>query len=214
YGWYPIVLCSVVSSSVYAMGYVVTNIEGPKRYWKRRENRLILAIFVSTIILGMFGSRIRPWESWEGSAIVFTLLYTVWIYVDGFFVHKHLGDLGVKKTGIAGLTIIGALLLGVVAWVFTKALFSDELHSSTNLNRPIIMFCLFSSSLAFCILDRIVATAGKEYSATYKRLFQYSDLPICVAFFILWLYSFKVKAMPSMDIFFAGAIAFQMMVSN
>jgi hypothetical protein len=208
YAWFPLIVCVLCSFLVYALGYIFTNFEVPRRFWSVPSNRFVLLITVITILFGVLGT---SWERWEVIAIAFTLLYTIWVYVDGFFLRKHLGNIKTENIGVIGLLLLGLLLLGYVTWRVTIEVADVGAHL---INRPTIMLCLFMSSLLFCILDGLLAVNGKDYSESYKRLLRYSDLPICVAFFILFLYSLKIEKLPNMDAFFAGAIAFQMIVSN
>ena len=63
-----------------------------KKYFSKGNNWFVITILLLTILYGLFAGRIfsglsnKLWKNWEDAAVVFTLIYTIWLYLNGFFI--------------------------------------------------------------------------------------------------------------------------------
>lgn len=185
-------------------------------YWAKNDNKFVLIILALTVLYGFFGFCEKPWRNWEDAAVIFTFIYTCYIYIDGFFISKKFAHLMSKgRIHILGLVVLGILgLLVVVGFLISNKILESINHISFKFPRWSIMCALFVAALLLSAIDKIFGNANKDYSEGYSKIYYYSDLPISLAFGILFVYSLSVDESDTMDAFFAGSIAFQMMLSN
>ena len=122
-----------------------------------------------------------------------------------------------NKVGLVGLCI---------ACLSMATLFSvnGKLHwvNLPDFGRPtdVKMGFLWLASLLFVIAAGLLSRGGRNdrVAKAFRQSLRYSDGPMCIGFGLLFLYaSWLGEARiqrDGMDSFFAGAIAFQMMLSN
>ncbi|MFM2224727.1 MAG: hypothetical protein RJA07_929 [Bacteroidota bacterium] len=183
-----------------------------------KNNRFSLSCLVFCGVLGwsnFFGlSKLAPWKCWETCALGFTLLYTVYIYAQGWrkkFFKELDGGIGL----ILGIAFILLLFVNLIS--------ANEFINIFNfhLDRPWVMISLLSTTFIFVIVDfllfKFLFIKQPKISSAYLLSLKYSDIPITLTFTFLTIYSFILKhenKLEQMDAFFGGTIAFQMMLSN
>lgn len=191
-----------------------------RKYLKKNDNKFVLIILGLTIIWGMFGSTFlgifgpskEPWKNWEDASIFFTMIYTVWLYFDGFFISAKFEGIGIKRTGLIVSACIA--LMAVVVLLIIDFIHRLDLTTHLQFPRYFVMVLLLISAALFSSIDFLLGEENKDYSSGYNKIFYYSDLPITFVFAILFLYSLMMNGNAICDPFFSGAIAFQMMLSN
>lgn len=113
-----------------------------KLYLARKDNIFVLIILLLTVLWGFFGISSKPWQNWELAAVVFTFIYAVVLYFNGFFNKntKHFEKLENRKVG---LIVLGIILLALVSF-FLIANFLHEFNDNFwSFDRRLIMGILF-----------------------------------------------------------------------
>ena len=185
-----------------------------KAYMTRKTTWYSFLSLLLAVIWGFFGGNGTPWHNWEGAAILFTFIITVVLFIDGFF-GEQVYDLDssdikdtIKKIGIMALCVFA---IAILTYILINNMFFKDI-SSSRMSRSKIMFILFSIACIFGLYDSLLGRYAKEkYIRGFQRAFYYFDIPTILAFGILFIYSFKVG--DSMEPFFSGAIAFQMILT-
>lgn len=174
-----------------------------------KKNFIIVLFLIFGVLWGVWRGDPTPWNDWEEAAVGVTIGYAIFVYA------KLL-----KENAISGrraLLVVGALVCIILA--FSLSYFGEiavKGHVVVRGTRPNILGWLFFGSLLFCYVDWLLA--GGRYRDSYKKALKYSDVPVTIAFLILWRYSCSIqdntKLADMLEPFFAGAVAFQMMLSN
>lgn len=174
-----------------------------KKYISRGDNIFVLIILALTVVWGFVGIAHEPWKNWEVAAVFLTFIYSCWLFANGFWIKRNFKGLPIGKTGVIVLSII---FLGIVSYSL----------AFNQYDRWKIMLLLFIAAMLCSITDYLLGNESKNNPTFngFNKLFYYSDLPITIAFGILFGYSLKMHGNEIMDPFFSGAIAFQMILSN
>lgn len=227
YAWYPVLACTVLSSLIYLFGWLISNNPnvrgGLRRFWHYVETNevsiglLLLFVFLSTTRMCWcnWGMRRERYKNWETCALLFTFTYTIYLYVKNRKKFKNVMGWPAMFLGVAPLALMFTTIISASGHLEVGGV-RVEIH------RPEIMVALVVTSLLFVVVDLILFRSLKakypKDSNAFWLSFQYSDFPILVAFILLTIYAFalgedEIKR-DHMDAFFAGAIAFQMILSN
>jgi len=177
---------------------------------------ILLLVCVVASMTKLFGySNLSPWKNWEISALGYTLIYTIIIYVEGFrkkYFKSLVGDMGV----LLGLSVAGLFFVFLLSG-------NEFFHLFTfSFDRRLSMVLLLITTVLFVALDFILFKALVHKHPTVSRAYflslKFSDVPILIAFSFLAIYAFILGKSEidkeHMDSFFSGTIAFQMMLSN
>lgn len=181
-----------------------------------------LLTVLSVWVLLQFTWTAKFWAYWESAAIASEIVYTLLFFVAFLGFKPAIGDYVDGKGGlIAGVVVfIGC---GLVAFAGFKGLYERSFVCQTAL--------LTLGAAAFAIVDwflgrNIKPTKGsdKEFGKRMARGFNsaliYSDLPIAACFLVLTITAAFLDRHPDLYVeatvraFLAGAIAFQMLISN
>lgn len=198
-----------------------------KDYFTKWDNWLVLLFLFLTVYYGIFsklpfinflkGDENEVWKNWENASVAFTILYTVILYSKGFFIKEKTS----RKTTFEGLKIkhIGVIILAflviICIIIFQLSPRVRGIISPILINdRSFFMALLFLMALFFSIIDYLIARGEYAISKMYSKCFWYSDLPVTLAFGTLFAYSLYIHNNATMAPFFAGAVAFQMILSN
>lgn len=184
---------------------------------------LWIMIFASVLFVGMFGtSKNLPlqadpnyfWHSWEIAALGSTILFNLLFYVLGFFMPPRMFlQLRVKEyTGLFPLLM--ALTVGLLAWSTYISLHDGDCTLQIAL--------LLAASVLLLVFDFVMGrqSRSEKVRQDFQTSVRLNDIPICIAFFVLWLFScvHPFEGVPPNDrsfrAFIGGAIAFQMLLSN
>lgn len=175
------------------------------------KNLYFVAILIGMILWGWLRGGLKPWENWEHASIIGTMLYAAGLYMKLFLDNQLSG----KKLALAVLAVGMLLIASGLSGIPDLSIGGKAIYTNS---RTTTMFLLFVAASLFCALDGVFATHDGRYSVSYKNSLKFSDAPITLAFLTLWLYSMYVqsdqKLAESLDPFFSGAIAFQMILSN
>ncbi len=192
-----------------------------------KKNKTTIIFFFLAILLGAtnifgLGNEQLAYKSWELSSFVFTLGYTVAFYAFGYR-NKYFKKLGGEKSIAIAIAIF--ILLLIITYIA-----NDYLNIfKQSPGRPLTLFLMFLFVFVFSMINWALhkhfdsksqstkVTRRKERFTDLSRDFRsavfMSDLPLAIAFLVLFVYYFINQA-PNMEYFFSGAIAFQMMYSN
>jgi hypothetical protein len=217
YGWYPVLICTSSSTLIYAWGWLLAgpNDSGVTQIARSiadhaKNNKVSLGLFLFFTILAatnMAGISSAPqWRNWEISALLFTLIYTVYIYWENRLCFKSVFGWWAMALGAAPL-----LLLVIVV-----------ILANNQVSRPTLMWLLVTAAAIFVGMDfALYESLQADYprkSNAFRCSMKFSDIPVFVAFVTLAIYAETLGSKQirdsHLDAFFAGAIAFQMMVSN
>jgi hypothetical protein len=167
--------------------------------WKYIERAFVILLLGLAVAFG-FKSSDKPWKNWEFAAVTATIIYAAVIYWKIFFDR----DVAPRR---AILSIPALMFIMWADWV-----------SKNSGSTVVVMLLLSIGSSLFCLVDYLLMSGKSKYAASLKKTFKYSDLPVTLAFLILLAYSYSIKSNPkltqTMEPFFGGAVAFQMMLSN
>jgi len=177
-----------------------------KLYIKKSWHNVLILLL--TVLYGFFGVSCDPWKNWELASVVVILIYTLILYVDGFFISKRFKGLTMPKLG---LFLPALATIALMLWFLINNSFHEFFPESMKYyGRLKIMGMLFLTS---GILSWIDYEVGKNENICFIKIFYYSDLPVTITFLILFIYSIVMNRNQKFDPFFSGAIAFQMIIS-
>jgi hypothetical protein len=189
----------------------------------RWDNIIIYLLLIIAIATGFFGPENEVYLNWETAAIFVTLVYTFAIYIIGFFFN---GFQSIDKHWKIGLVSTLLILIGLLTTPFTFSIlrhfdanFSGKIYTMfiEGITRTTKMLYLFISILIFCLIDWLMIK-WKNDEINYHINLRYSDFPIAISFFVLWIYSIYLGnsniEIKKLESFFSGAIALQILVSN
>jgi hypothetical protein len=161
-------------------------------------------------------------KTWEVASYLLTLLYTGWFWLISPTGRKILKQISGKGDGLpAGFAVgIAMMLILIITYLHL-----DEIHIFGRLHvnelylAPINTFLLSFVYFIFCWIDKLVITHSSEdqvkrdFGVTYKN----SDRPSLIAFVALFIYAAFVAVFvkeETMELFFSGAIAFELLLSS
>jgi hypothetical protein len=221
--WYPIIVCFSLSTAVYLLGGVAkpTVVDPICRFCS--ANRVSLCVLLGAVGYSIFSPWPESWPGWsrwEVAAFISTVLYSFYIYIlRGTLISPRFMLTENRKRSIA-LVGICITILSISALLSVNG----RLHwvNVPDFGRPteVKMGCLWISSILFVTAVTLLSKGGRNdrVAKSFRQSLRYSDGPICVSFGLLffyacWLGETRIKH-EGMDSFFAGAIAFQMILSN
>ena len=183
-----------------------------------QSNPFSLTCLIITVVLAstrMFHlSNLDPWKNWETCALGFTFIYTSYIYYTAL--HKKMFDhIPGPWSFLLGFACLALIFLTLMAG-------NDLFHVfNFNLTRIQALILLIVITLIFSLLDYVfffhLAKPMPKLSEAYFLSLRFSDIPVAFAFVILTLYAVMLHGegnLQTMDSFFGGTVAFQMMLSN
>lgn len=176
-----------------------------------QKNWYVVLLIILAIVWSIRRSSSKPWHDWEIASIVTTIIYAAIVYIKLF----RDNEIERKKLllSVPALAVIGiaALMSGIEKLDVNGMTLFESSRTKT-------MGALFIGSCCFCAVDKLLGTPGSTTEQSFMKALKYSDVPVMLAFLVLWYYSWSIGSNPDvmaqMDPFFAGAIAFQMMLSN
>lgn len=178
------------------------------------------------VLYGAFSPLQPRWFNWEAAGFASTLVYSLYLYVYKgliagklpFMLRSRYSQKRIGLIVVCLFVLIAAMLLSVnshLHWINFPS--NWILYKYPTASK---MACLWIASLLFAITVKILGAEPRDdkIAEAFRHSFIYSERPISVIFALLFLYAWglgeqriKEEAMSS---FFAGAIAFQMMLSN
>ena len=189
-----------------------------KMLWDKLSDRFSLFILAFVLLYGFFG-KFLPFDfnsnsasNWEDASITTTFIFTILLYIKGYFSGKEKLFEGFKvwKQGVIPILVL-IVVISIIILIY-------NMFNGHKLDRRLNMLILFLITIILCWIDYQIGQNNniKEViSRRYHTIFYISDLPITVTLGFLLLYSviIKILAVENMDTFFSGAIAFQLLIS-
>lgn len=151
---------------------------------------------------------------WEIAGCVLTLVYTYWFWFLSDNGKNLLNKISIKDIRIkrlANISIKFALFILILVILGNIYLTID---GNANLGF-LSLFCAGLIFIIFCHIDSVIIAALPQKSKDRRDLkFAYynSDIPTLIAFMFLSIYSLFMYE--NMEIFYSGAMAFQMILST
>jgi hypothetical protein len=223
-GWYPVLICTSSSALIYAWGWVLSgSSDSPLTQIARpiadhvKNNKISLGLFVIFTVLAFTNvaglSSAPRWRNWEICALAFTFVYTLYVYWENRSCFKSVFGWWAMGLGAAPLALL------------PTSFFLANNHFQWlpwHVGRATLMWLLVFMAFIFVGIDvalyKGLATDYPRKSNAFLCSMKFSDIPVLVAFAMLALYAISLGSgeiqNTHLDEFFAGAIAFQMMVSN
>jgi hypothetical protein len=222
-GWYPILVCFSLSTAVYLLGEAVKKNVVEPVYKFCLANRVSLSVLLGAVGYSIFCPWPMSWPGWfrwEVAAFISTVLYSFYVYIFKGTLFSPQFMLSNNRKHKIGLVVLCIIILSIAALLSVNG----RLHwvNVPDFDRPIEvkMGCLWISSILFVIAVTLLSKGGRNdrVAKSFRQSLRYSDGPICVSFGLLffyacWLGEPRIKH-EGMESFFAGAIAFQMILSN
>lgn len=219
--WYPILVCIALSGSIYLTGLAVKQHVFSVIVKFCRANPISVPLLILSVGFSAAWPRKPRWFNWEIAGFFSTITYSVYIYlVEGLIRGKKFLIRSTYRRQKIGWVVLCNLALGLATLL--------SLNGQTHwINIPeyryptaIKMGCLWLSSVLFAVTVKMLGKGANndKIARSFRQSFRYSDGPICVGFGVLLLYAcllgeYRIRS-DGMESFFAGAIAFQMMISN
>jgi hypothetical protein len=163
-------------------------------------------------------------KAWEVTSYLLTLSYTAWFWFWSPTGKEILKEISSKGDGdglpAGGKIVIAMALIGVVTYLHLdesnifKRLHLDEINLA-----PINIFLLSLVYLIFCWIDKLVIrhSSKEQVKRDFKVTYNNSDRPSLIAFVALFIYAVFVRVFvkgETMELFFSGAIAFELLLSS
>jgi hypothetical protein len=228
--WYPILVSFLVSWSIYLIGLSVSSKTGSavRSFYAKSSfslTTLIIAICFS-FVFSIRGPFRRAGFSWEIAGFFSTIAYSSYLYiVNGMMKGRKFMFESTYRRDRVALVFICLFALSVATFLSLQA----HLHM-VNISwfdgvvsrypTESKMLCLWIASMLFAWTVRILGKdpARDDVTSSFDLSFKYSDGPLCVIFFVLMVYAMILGEREiesgKMASFFAGAVAFQMLLSN
>ena len=232
WAWYPILICFGLSTFIYVIGYILkrNNFDtGIKKFYS--ENKfysilMLIAILSITIFSYYFLSVENNFQKgvrvWEIASYVITLIYTIWFWYvskNGRTILKDISSNNILTviliTGpaIGGLSLITTFHLILI--LGGNALCGFFTYNSVNITLGLIVAVYM---IFYYINKRVIKHCKNEkLKQEFTLSFKYIDKPSLFIFCILLTYSLYVNRtgnLHSMEIFFSGAITFELLLSS
>jgi len=180
--------------------------------WSYLDKIIALMVLAGTLYCGFKGfgwlredwAIFLHWKNWETSAILFTGIYSIYELIKGIIKRDFLG-------GQSIFVGIGGILLLFICYLLIRE----------EINRLNTLLLLIITTIIICGLDWTYIKSFKEKGyakipdkESRKRNFWYCNFPTLIVFFVLFCYAWEIGDSDDKSEFFAGAITFQLIISN
>lgn len=181
---------------------------------------LIYIIFSSIYYLSFKDNLHKGIRIWELSSYIFTFLYTIWFWNFSDNGNKIFEDIGWKRAYkvFSPLFILLFLITAFHIYLFFWSSTIGEFISRYSINITLLLI-IAAYSTFFLINNQLKkhSTNNKKLIKNLKNTFDYVDKPVLYVFCMLFVYSVYVNIagyIQSMEMFFSGAIAFELLLSG
>jgi cell division protein FtsW (lipid II flippase) len=144
------------------------------------------------------------WRNWELAAILFTGLYSIYELIKGIW----------KKDFLKGQSFFigaGGVILLIICYLL---LYSDLGRTSTLVMLVIATGIICGIDWSYIIAFKREGYSSKSKEDSQKLNFYYCNFPTIIVFGILLAYSSILRDPNEKSAFFAGAVTFQLLISN
>lgn len=229
--WYPILVCFFLSSIIYFIGYIfkkknINHIvkifyKKNKFYCKLMLGAMLLIFAFTYIFFIKYDDYPKGASGWELTSYIVTLLYTYWFWWKSDNGKAILDQIDKERKGFAFRVIapamggIGLITIFHIFMLFYRKLwwFFDDYFMIITLFLITIVYMVFfninKAVINFC--------EDPKFKNDFKVGLKYIDGPTLLIFCILFFYSIFVKItghLHDMELFFSGAIAFELLLTS
>ncbi len=223
YAWYPIIICITLSFIIYFIGYIIKR-NGYKKilsgfYKSNKTYCWLMAITLLIIGVGNYyylfykeSEFTKAGKVWEMASCVLTFIYTGWLWyisnigdkiLDG--IHQDFRNRTTRMILLAETFLLFVIVIDIIC-IFNSS--QHPILGYTSIALVIIIFILF------VWIDRLIIKhhTNESIKSDFRYGLKNTDYPSLIAFSVLFIYALVTYS--SMEVFFSGAIAFQLLISS
>jgi hypothetical protein len=237
WAWYPIIICFILSSTIYLFGYLFRNDNINSKLcslWNicidhrnQRFSKVILSFIAMLIIifsiyfLSFKKDFLSGCRIWELASYIFTFIYTLWFWFwseNGGKLCDNIGGRRIIKRIVPAL--FGIFIISIIHLIV--AINSNILGSFIEYYVNISLLLLVGVYFIFLKINKLIKDSNsnrntKEIKTELTSTADIIDTSAYYIFGILFIYSIFIYAtgnIKPMEIFFSGAIAFELLLSG
>jgi len=198
------------------MDYLINIFENLKAFYQKNK-WFVWLIFIALVFITIgniyfiacIDNKLAAGKVWEATCCLLTFVYSImfWLSKEGRTIFQSIKQIFKKFTKIALFFAHGILLLVTIINISLIINFTEKsgILSIGCVSLVFIIFCFIDLSIIYSLNKKSNKRKDFVYALTN------SDFPTVLAFIFLFIYSLFIYS--GMEIFFSGAISFQMLVS-